>query len=483
MISYVIGGYLVALIVGALLFPLLARRATPRIALIVASFFVAAGYLLFIPLHDQVWQVVLNMVIAGIGSGALVAALPSAAAAAAPRGQSGIATGLTNTTKTIGGAFASAVFGVILHVGLTSTATTSGAGLAAYIAVWTICGVGALVAAVLLFLVPKLAFSDSEVDLAADAVGAVETPSPGAHQQAASAREQRAHLAPEERDQPVDIRLVAGRLDRDVRHTPSGEVAHSARRWRRVSARDGVALALRIGIRAPRAQIGVHPRGGAGRPSRRSRSSTRRLLGAGDPRGRIHLVQSQRVGEQHAVAEFGREAQCHRAAPADHERHRRLGRPAELDAVEAHVSAVDRDVLAVEQVRATRRVLAQQSHRRLDPGAHLPIQVCTPCPMPPINRPGMARSSVASSIAVSATLRRGAGSSPMPTVIRSVAPSASAAEAIPLSVKQSSQTHSSSSPAASTARATGRSRSGGIAGVKTNPSRTGMRRSCITPPT
>ena len=177
-ISYLIGAYLVSLIVGALLFPVLARRATPRIALIVGAFFVAGGYLLFIPLHDQVWQVILNMVIAGIGSGALVAALPSAAAAAAPLGQSGIATGLTNTTKTLGGAFASAVFGVILHVGLTSTASTSGAGVSAYLAVWTICGVGALVAAVLLFLVPKLAFSDSEVDLAADAVGAVENPAP-----------------------------------------------------------------------------------------------------------------------------------------------------------------------------------------------------------------------------------------------------------------------------------------------------------------
>jgi MFS family permease len=163
LISYVIGGYLVSLIVGALLFPLLARRTTPRIALIVATFFVAGGYLLFVPSHDQVWQVVLNMVIAGIGSGALVAALPSAAAAAAPVGQSGIATGLTNTTKTLGGAFASAVFGVILHLGLVSTSSTSGAGLGAYLAVWTICGVGALVAAVLLFLVPKLAFSDAEV--------------------------------------------------------------------------------------------------------------------------------------------------------------------------------------------------------------------------------------------------------------------------------------------------------------------------------
>jgi MFS family permease len=164
-ISYVIGGYLISLIVGALLFPVLARRTTPRVALIVASFLVAGGYLLFIVSHGSLAQVVLNMVIAGIGSGALVAALPSAAAAAAPLGQSGIATGLTNTTKTIGGAFASAVFGVILHVGLVSTSSTSSAGLAAYIAVWTICGVGALVAAVLLFLVPKLAFSDSDVDV------------------------------------------------------------------------------------------------------------------------------------------------------------------------------------------------------------------------------------------------------------------------------------------------------------------------------
>lgn len=171
LISYIIGGYLVSMIIGALLFPLLARRASPRIALIVAAFLVAGGYLLFVVSHEQVWQVVLNMVIAGIGSGALVAALPSAAAAAAPLGQSGIATGLTNTTKTIGGAFASAVFGVILHVGLTSTSSTTGAGLAAYIAVWAICGVGALVAAVLLFLVPKLAFSDEAVDVTAAAVG------------------------------------------------------------------------------------------------------------------------------------------------------------------------------------------------------------------------------------------------------------------------------------------------------------------------
>jgi MFS family permease len=162
--SILIGVYLISMIAGALLFPLLSRRSSPRVALIVAAFFVAAGYLLFLPFHDETWQVLTNMVIAGIGSGALVAALPAAAAAAAPRGQTGIAAGLTNTTKTVGGSFASAVFGIVLATGVVSAAGTA-ASLSGYFTVWTICGAGALLAAVLLFFVPKLAFADVEAEL------------------------------------------------------------------------------------------------------------------------------------------------------------------------------------------------------------------------------------------------------------------------------------------------------------------------------
>ncbi|HEV7742825.1 MAG TPA: MFS transporter [Pseudolysinimonas sp.] len=158
--SILIGVYLVSMIVGAVLFPLLSKRTSPRIALIVAAFFVAAGYLLFLPFHDTTPEVLTNMVIAGIGSGALVAALPAAAAAAAPRGQTGIAAGLTNTTKTIGGSFASAVFGIVLAAGVISAAGTA-ASLSGYMTVWIICGAGALLAAILLFFVPKLAFADA----------------------------------------------------------------------------------------------------------------------------------------------------------------------------------------------------------------------------------------------------------------------------------------------------------------------------------
>jgi MFS family permease len=171
--STLIGVYLISMIGGALLFPLVSGWFSPRVALIIAAFLVATGYLLFVPFHLATWQVFLNMFIAGIGSGALVGAMPAAAAAAAPRGQTGIAAALTNTTKTIGGSFASAIFGIVLAMGVLTAATSTASSLSGYLTVWIICGVGALVAAVLLFFVPKLAFADiADEDRARTAVPA-----------------------------------------------------------------------------------------------------------------------------------------------------------------------------------------------------------------------------------------------------------------------------------------------------------------------
>jgi MFS family permease len=168
-ISILIGLYLISMIVGALLFPLVSRWRTPRFALIIAAFLVALGYLMFIPFHLETWQVFMNMVIAGLGSGALVGAMPAAAAAAAPRGQTGIASALTNTTKTIGGSLASSVFAIVLTIGAVQVAGSTAGSLFGYYLVWTICGVGALIAAVLLFFVPKTAFADIvEFDSTAD---------------------------------------------------------------------------------------------------------------------------------------------------------------------------------------------------------------------------------------------------------------------------------------------------------------------------
>ncbi len=165
-VSIIIGVYVLALLVGALLYPVVTRRLTPRWTLVGAASLVGLGYLLFLPFHGSLAETLANMAIAGVGSGALVAALPSAAAAAAPLNRTAMATGLTNTTKTIGGAFASAVFGIaLLSHAVAEAGTVPGDGqtaapLAGYLTVWTICGVTGLAAAAALVLVPRLAFSD-----------------------------------------------------------------------------------------------------------------------------------------------------------------------------------------------------------------------------------------------------------------------------------------------------------------------------------
>ncbi|WP_396655049.1 MFS transporter [Microbacterium sp.] len=161
--SLIIGVYLIAMIAGALSFSPIARRVSPRIALVGAAVLVGVGFLLFLPLHATYLQVIVNMVIVGIGSGALVAALPAAAASAAPASQTGVATGLTNSVKTVGGAIASCVFGIALLHGATGAAQTGGTAgsFSGYVTVWVVCGVTALAAAILLLFVPKTAFTDA----------------------------------------------------------------------------------------------------------------------------------------------------------------------------------------------------------------------------------------------------------------------------------------------------------------------------------
>lgn len=164
MVSIVIGGYVISMLVGASQFSRISARTSPRSTLIGAAVLVGTGYLLLVPFHGSLAETLACMVVAGLGSGALVAALPAAAAAAAPAGRTGVATGLTNTSKVLGGSFASATFAVALAAGAPTLADGSegtAGSLSGYVTVWVICGVTALAAAVALVVVPKLAFSDS----------------------------------------------------------------------------------------------------------------------------------------------------------------------------------------------------------------------------------------------------------------------------------------------------------------------------------
>jgi len=167
-VSIIIGAYVLSMGLGALTLPLLSRWLSPRYALVVAAGLVATGYLMFLPFHHTLGQTLTNMIVAGVGSGLLVAALPSAAAAAASHNRTGMATGLTNSIKTVGGSIASAIFGVALFAGVSEAAVAAGetaAPLGGYMVVWALCGITAAVCALLLAVfVPKRAFTAAPPD-------------------------------------------------------------------------------------------------------------------------------------------------------------------------------------------------------------------------------------------------------------------------------------------------------------------------------
>jgi MFS family permease len=170
-VSTLIGVYVVFLAIGAFTLPLTARLLGSRGALVAAALLVALGYGLFLPLHDSTTQTLVNMAIAGVGSGALVAALPAAAAASAPPDRTGFATGMTNATKTVGGAIASSVFAIALAATGSLDGPDEGvAPLSGYLTVWAVCAAAAVVAAVCLLLAPRVP-DDVEQPAAAPLLG------------------------------------------------------------------------------------------------------------------------------------------------------------------------------------------------------------------------------------------------------------------------------------------------------------------------
>jgi MFS family permease len=169
-VSTLIGVYVITLAVGAFTLPLTTRWLGVRRTLVLALLLVAFGYALWLPLHDTTTQALVNMTFIGLGSGALVASLPAAAAATAPPERTGIATGMTNGTKVIGGAIASSIFAIALASTGSIDAlgeTTPEAPLSGYLTVWAVCSGAALVAALVLMVAPGQAFVERAEDVPA----------------------------------------------------------------------------------------------------------------------------------------------------------------------------------------------------------------------------------------------------------------------------------------------------------------------------
>ncbi len=132
--------------VGAAVFAPIARRIGIRTVLIIGAILAAGGQLFQIALHTQLWHIFVASAISGIGMGLLLGALPALLAELAPSDQTGIATGVYNSLRTLGGSAAGAVFALVLASFAPAGSLTSTLG--GYLTIWAICA-GAFVVAVI----------------------------------------------------------------------------------------------------------------------------------------------------------------------------------------------------------------------------------------------------------------------------------------------------------------------------------------------
>lgn len=152
-ISLVIGTITILATVGAALFSVLSARIGIRTVLLVGAFLSAAGNFLVLPLHGSFGGYLIASVVQGLGYGLLLGALPARLAELAPAGSTGIAAGIYNSLRTLGGALASAVFAAMLGAALVPGAEFAGIG--GYISIWVFCGAAFVVCFVALLLVPR----------------------------------------------------------------------------------------------------------------------------------------------------------------------------------------------------------------------------------------------------------------------------------------------------------------------------------------
>lgn len=142
-----------ASVVGAAVFPAIARRVGMRGVLVAGTAAGAVGSLILALLHTELWQIAIGIALSGFAVGALTGALPALVAETAPSNQTGIATGIYNSLKTLGGAAAGAIFGVVLSAFIadgSATATEPG-----YVTVWLLCATAYALCPPLLALLPK----------------------------------------------------------------------------------------------------------------------------------------------------------------------------------------------------------------------------------------------------------------------------------------------------------------------------------------
>jgi MFS family permease len=104
-------------VVAAILVPLILKYLQPKTTLAIGFILGIVGFVQFALLPDSTPQLISFIVLIGIGIGIISAAIPVLIPERAPRDQRGIATGLFNSSQTLGGALGGGLFLSLLKIG------------------------------------------------------------------------------------------------------------------------------------------------------------------------------------------------------------------------------------------------------------------------------------------------------------------------------------------------------------------------------
>ncbi len=158
-VSLMIGTQVLMMGISAVFFARTVQRFGARNTLVVGASLMALQAVLFLVFTHSLAGWVVAIVLGGAGGGMVVAGTPAVAASAAPAGQTGIASGMTNLFRTIGGALGSAVFALALGAGDTGTTASP---LAGYITVWIIAAIATTAGAIALSFLPPSSLRDAD---------------------------------------------------------------------------------------------------------------------------------------------------------------------------------------------------------------------------------------------------------------------------------------------------------------------------------
>jgi MFS family permease len=104
-------------VIAAIMVPFILRRLPPKATLATGFILGIIGFIQFALLPDSLPQLICFIVLIGLGVGIISAAIPVLIPERAPQDQRGIATGLFNSSQTLGGALGGGLFLSLLKIG------------------------------------------------------------------------------------------------------------------------------------------------------------------------------------------------------------------------------------------------------------------------------------------------------------------------------------------------------------------------------